>query len=77
MQVIILTVVGALALLGAGVYVLLQAGKEGPEEAGTFLRVKALWVYLFSGYACAIAAVCVVLVVLTASDQQKTSVQKT
>jgi hypothetical protein len=77
MQVIILTVVGALALLSAGVYVLLQAAKDRPEEVGTFLRVKAVWVYLFSGYASVIATICVVLVLLTASDQQETSVQKT
>ena len=77
MNVILLSTVGALILVGAGVNMLLYLSEKSREEETTYLRLKALYVYLFSGYTGVIAALCMVLILFTAEEQQAVNVQKT
>ena len=65
MKILILSTLGALILLGVGVYIVFQLSERDKIEGKSFFRLESRWLYGFLGYASAIVVTFLVLILQT------------
>ena len=76
MRIIILATLGALVLLGIGLYILLHL-KSTRRGEGPTIQLDVRWLYGYLGYTCVIAATVIVLIMQTWLTQQEQTLQNT
>ncbi len=77
MKIIILSTLGALVLLGVGVYIVLHVSERVKIEGKSFFRLEGRWLYGFLGYASVTVTSFLILVLQTSLTQQARILENT
>lgn len=77
MKIIILSTLGALILLGVGVYIVYYVSERVKIEDKSFFRLESRWLYGFLGYASVIVITFLVLILQTSLTRQEQTLENT
>ena len=77
MKILILSILGALILLGVGVYIVFYVSERDKIEGKSFFRLENRWLYGFLGYASAIIITFLVLILQTSLTRQEKTLENT
>ena len=77
MKILILSTLGALILLGVGVYIVFQLSERDKIEGKSFFRLESRWLYGFLGYASVIVITFLVLILQTSLTRQEQTLENT
>jgi chromosome segregation ATPase len=77
MKIVILSTLGALILIGVGVYLVFHLSDRIKVENKTFFRLEDRWFYGFLGYTSVIATIFIVLVLQTSLTRQEQTLEST
>ena len=77
MKIIILSTIGALILLGVGVYIVFQVSERIQAEDKSFFRIEARWLYGFLVYASVTVTIFLILVLQTSLTRQTRTLENT
>ena len=77
MKIIILSTLGALILIGVGVYIVFQLSERDKIEGKSFFRLESRWLYGFLGYASVIVITFLVLILQTSLTRQEQTLENT
>ena len=77
MKIIILSTIGALILLGVGVYIVFQVSERVQTEDKSFFRIEARWLYGFLVYASVTVTIFLILVLQTSLTRQTRTLENT
>ena len=77
MKIIILSTLGALILLGVGVYIVFYVSDRDKIEGKSFFRLESRWLYGFLGYVSIIVITFLVLILQTSLTRQEQTLENT
>lgn len=77
MKILILSILGALILLGVGVYIVFYVSERDKIEGKSFFRLENRWLYGFLGYASVIIITFLVLILQTSLTRQEKTLENT
>lgn len=77
MKILILSILGALILLGVGVYIVFYVSERDKIEGKSFFRLENRWLYGFLGYASVIIITFLVLILQTSLTRQEQTLENT
>ncbi len=77
MKILIISTLGALILLGAGVYIVFQLSERDQIEGKSFFRLESRWLYGFLSYASVIVITFLVLILQTSLTRQEQTLENT
>lgn len=77
MKIIILSTLGALILLGVGVYIVFQLSERDKIEGKSFFRLENRWLYGFLAYTSVIVITFLVLILQTSLTRQEQTLENT
>ncbi len=77
MKIIILSTLGALILIGVGVYIVFHVSERVKTEDKSFFRIEARWLYGFLGYASVTVTIFLILVLQTSLTRQGQTLENT
>lgn len=77
MKIIILSSIGALILLGLGVYIIFSLSERDKIEGKSFFRLESRWLYGFLGYSSVIVITFLILILQTSLTRQEQTLEST
>lgn len=77
MKILILSTLGALILLGVGVYIVFYISERDKIEGKSFFRLENRWLYGFLGYASVIVITFLILILQTSLTRQEQTLENT
>lgn len=77
MKIIILSTIGALILIGVGVYIVFQVSERVKMDDKSLFRIEARWLYGFLAYASVTVTIFLILVLQTSLTRQEQTLENT